>query len=201
MLRTPTTAGARRTRERVLDSALELFNLSGSAAVTTNHVAARAGISPGNLYYWFRDKDDIIRELYSRLVAAHEQIWATDETESADVSPTDLLDRLATAAELSREYAFFARDLLGLLHADPELAAQYAHVRIRRIATFTAIARRWREVGIIRPIGDQDMADLVQAVWILAETWFAFLELETPDPQAGDGARLLRVVLAPYLVS
>jgi AcrR family transcriptional regulator len=73
MLRTPTTSSARRTRDRILDAALELFNERGTAAVTTNHVAAHAGISPGNLYYWFSDKDEIIRELYAGFAGAYER--------------------------------------------------------------------------------------------------------------------------------
>ncbi|QTE28103.1 TetR/AcrR family transcriptional regulator [Pengzhenrongella sicca] len=199
MLRAPTTPGARRTLERILDAALDLFNTSGSAAVTTNHIAAAAGVSPGNLYYWFRDKDEIVRELYARLVAEYEVTWAAGAHDAVELSPHDLLDRLAAGAELTRRYAFLGRDLLGLLHADPVLAAQYKVVRAGRLATFMAIARRWRADGTIRPIGDHELADLVQAVWILAETWFAFVELDDPDPAADDGARLLRVVLAPYL--
>jgi len=197
MLRTPTTTGARRTRDRVLAAALELFNERGSSAVTTNHVAARAGISPGNLYYWFRDKDEIVRELYARLAAAHEEIWAADGP--ADLSPRELLERLSVGAQLSREYAFLARDLLGLLHADPVLAADYSAVRARRIATFTGLATSWRARGIIGPLDDRDLVDLVQSLWILAETWFAFSELDGAEPDPNDGTRLLRVVLAPYL--
>lgn len=199
MLRTPTTVGARRTRERILDAALELFNRSGSATVTTNHIAAHAGISPGNLYYWFRDKDEIVRELYARLVLEYETIWAAGVGESVELSPLELLEQLAGGAELARKYAFFARDLLGLLHRDPVLAAEYAAVRTRRLGAFSSVARRWRADGIIRPIGDEDLEDLVQAVWILAEMWFAFRELDVPDPAADDGANILRVVLAPYL--
>lgn len=199
MSRMPTTAGARRTRDRVLDAALALFNDRGSAAVTTNHIAAHAGISPGNLYYWFSDKDEIVRELYARLVAAHEQIWAAGDAAGAELSPAELLERLSQGAQLSRQYAFLARDLLGLLHADPVLAAQYAGVRTRRLATFTALARRWRDEGVIHPIDDDDVADLVQALWIIAETWFAFGELDGTEPAALVGTRLLRIVLAPHL--
>ena len=181
----------------MLAAALELFNERGTAAVTTNHVAASAGVSPGNLYYWFGDKAEIVRELYAQFVAANEALW--DEDGSPE--PADLLARLADGAALSRRYAFLARDLLGLLHADPVLAAEYRTVRERRIAVFTALALRWRAQGVIRPIDDREVADLVQAVWIIAETWLAFGELDGTYVRADDGARLLRVVLAPYLTS
>jgi len=183
----------------VLDAALELFNERGTAAVTTNHVAASAGVSPGNLYYWFGDKAEIVRELYAQFVAANEALWGAGG--DLDLAPHDLLVRLADGAELSRRYAFLARDLLGLLHADPVLTAEYRSVRDRRIATFTALAVRWRAQGVIRPIQDRDVADLVQALWIIAETWLAFGELDGTCVKAEDGARLLRIVLAPYLTS
>jgi AcrR family transcriptional regulator len=58
------------TRDNILDAALELFNEQGTAAVSTNHIAAAINISPGNLYYHFRNKQDIIRSLFERLFAA-----------------------------------------------------------------------------------------------------------------------------------
>jgi AcrR family transcriptional regulator len=201
MSRTPTTDGARRTRDRVLSAALELFNERGSGAVTTNHVAARAGISPGNLYYWFSDKDEIIRELYAAFVGEYEQLWDAEPDGSLDLTPEEVLGRLGEGAELSSHYAFLARDLLGLLHADPVLAREYQVVRLRRIAAFTGLAGSWREQGVIRPVDDQTVVDLVQALWVIAETWMAFAELDGNRPDAQDGTRLLRVVLRPYLTS
>lgn len=199
MSRMPTTDGARRTRDRVLGAALELLNERGSAAVTTNHVAARAGISPGNLYYWFSDKNEIVRELYTRFVAAYELLWGADRSGPVDLTPDEVLTRLAQGVALSAQYAFLARDLLGLLHADPVLAAEYRAVRERRIAAFTALARSWRTRGVIRPLDDGTIADLVQALWVIAETWLAFGELDGSHPDAQNGTRLLRVVLQPYL--
>jgi AcrR family transcriptional regulator len=195
----PKTNGARRTRDRVLNAALELFNERGSAAVTTNHVAARAGISPGNLYYWFSDKDEIVRELYAQLAAEHDELWGTGHGAPVDLSPDGVLARLAAGAVLSRRYAFLARDLLGMLHADPVLAAEYTAVRARRIAAFTDLARAWRTRGVIRPLDDATVAELVQALWLIAETWLAFGELDGNRTDAEDGTRLLRVVLRPYL--
>src|ERR1035437_11014911 len=120
MSRIPTTNGARRTRDRVLNAALDLLNERGSASVTTNHVAARAGISPGNLYYWFSDKNEIVRELYAQLVAEYERLWGSGQGDPLLLSPDEVLARLGDGAALSRRYGFLARGLLGLLHRSEE---------------------------------------------------------------------------------
>lgn len=185
----------------MLNAALDLFNERGCGSVTTNHVAARAGISPGNLYYWFSDKNEVIRELYAQFVAAYERLWGAGTGDPLDLTPDEVLAHLADGTALSREYAFLARDLLGLLHGDPELAAQYREVRQRRLGEFTGLARTWRERGLIRPLDDEAIADLVQALWVVAEMWLAFEELDGEPADAQRGTRLLRVVLAPYLTS
>jgi hypothetical protein len=79
------------------------------------------------------------------------------------------------------------------------LAAQCRAVGERRIVEFTGLARVWRAQGVIRPVDDKTAADLVQALWVIAETWLAFGELDGSYADAEHGTRLLRVVLRPYL--
>jgi AcrR family transcriptional regulator len=190
-----------RTRARILDAALGLFNERGTAAVSTNHIAAAAGLSPGNLYYHFAGKQEIIRALYARYVSAQQDLWYLGAGERADLAA--LRAGLARAMELAWQYRFAERELLALLRADPRLRASYRDAYERRLAQWTAFGEQLAARGIIRPPRPPaTIADLAVAVWLIGGSWLPFLEI-TGDPhdagQVARGGDIVLAVLAPYL--
>jgi AcrR family transcriptional regulator len=71
-----------KTRVRLLDAAELLLLDEGYAAVTSRRVAARAGLKPQLVHYYFRTMDDLFLEVFRRRaeenVARAEQALATD---------------------------------------------------------------------------------------------------------------------------
>src|SRR5436309_12465650 len=105
-----------RTRERIVDAAIWLFNESGTGPVSTNHIADALGISPGNLYYHFRNKEEIIRALFEQQFARWDELYTL---------PDDRMPTLADLQQLVRatfltagEYRFIYRELIALLRRD-----------------------------------------------------------------------------------
>jgi AcrR family transcriptional regulator len=189
------------TRGRILDAALRLFNERGTAAVSTNHIAAAAGLSPGNLYYHFAGKQEIIRALHDRYAAAHEGLW--DLGPGGQASLARLRDGLARGMELAWQYRFFERELLVLLRADPQLAASYRQVYQRRLAQWVRLGEQLAADGVLRPPRPPaTIADLATAIWLIGASWLPFLEI-TGDPhdpqQVARGGDLVQAIFAPYL--
>jgi AcrR family transcriptional regulator len=89
----------------ILETAKTLFNQHGTSKVSTNHIAQEAGISPGNLYYHFKDKNHIIRELYEQMINAWEAPYM--EIESLDLTFAYLKRFIQADFKLLWDYRFF----------------------------------------------------------------------------------------------
>ena len=65
----PTPKRPRRTAERILEVTLDLFNAFGEPNVSTTLISAELKISPGNLYYHYPAKDELVNALFGRYEA------------------------------------------------------------------------------------------------------------------------------------
>jgi AcrR family transcriptional regulator len=63
---------AEKTRQLIVETALRLFKERGFEATTMRAIAAEAGISVGNAYYYFASKEQLIQAYYDRAQAEHE---------------------------------------------------------------------------------------------------------------------------------
>jgi len=160
------------TKDRILDASLQLFNEQGERSVTTNHIAAHLEISPGNLYYHFRNKQAIIFALFERYEARVLQVLQLPGERA--LQPLDKLNYLQAVFSGLWDYRFMHRDMEHLLLADPQLHARYrGFFRICQ-QRVEAIFRGLRAAGILA-LSDDDVASLALNTWIVVTSWFSFL--------------------------
>jgi AcrR family transcriptional regulator len=88
--RQPTQSRAKETVEAILEAVIRLLKLGGAAAITTNHIAERAGVSIGSVYQYFPDKQAIFIALHERHIHQVEQVLLRKISESAG-EPLDCL--------------------------------------------------------------------------------------------------------------
>ena len=189
------------TQDKILNAALALFNEQGTAAVSTNHIAAAINISPGNLYYHFRNKEDIIRALFERLFAAWDVIFQLPSYRTPEL--TDIEAMITGNYQLIWEYRFAYREMAALLHKDPDLHARYIEVRRRGYDGFAALIEAFANAGVLnRPKTPQEQIELTELCWIISEQWPVNLELcGQPLDEAGikKGVALMWHIFRPYL--
>jgi AcrR family transcriptional regulator len=189
------------TKTRILDAALALFNAQGTANVTTNHIAAALEISPGNLYYHYRNKAEIVRALFTRIQSA----WADNYAVPPGTMPSvPLMEAmLAGNFDIQARYRFFFRDLTLLLNADPDLAATYRANRAAGLANTKALISLFVDAGVLRPIGNaENLDDIANLLWMVGDFWLVFKDSGGADFSPADsdqGVRLFRRILTPHL--
>jgi AcrR family transcriptional regulator len=165
------------TRDRIIETAIELFNAKGTKAVTTNHIAAAAGISPGNLYYHFRNKADIIRAIFTQMdavgLADYQQIIAIHPPGSAAAMEETFL----MIQRFNWRYRFFKRELTALILGDPLL--REGHLKVHR--AMLALVRHSLDssiaLGILRPMSEEQRSLLTEEIWLLTLFWLNYLEV------------------------
>lgn len=184
-----------RRRSEILATARSLFEAEGIARVTTGRIAEVAGISPGNLYYWFPNKTAIVRALFDEWADA--SAIPLDPTADADELLRTLWRQAGVQAVVSERFGFFARELFPLLHADPVLAERYRAHAVARIAALTAAVETVIAGGLLVAPPPTRIGELVALTWLVSETATPFAQLVGSDLLDPGGA--VRAVLVPLL--
>jgi AcrR family transcriptional regulator len=171
-----------RTRDRILLASLELFNEKGERNVTTNHVAAHLGISPGNLYYHFRNKSDIVYELFLqyRLLVQHYLVVPAERILGLD----DKFDYLEAVFDGLWAYRFLHRDLEHFLGEDERLRHDYRAFTWLCLDSVRGILAGLEKAGITRPMDDTSRAAFALNLWLVVTNWMSFLKTASSDEDA-----------------
>ncbi|USG62068.1 TetR/AcrR family transcriptional regulator [Sneathiella marina] len=189
---------------KIIQAAKELFNLHGAANVGTNKIAAHLGISPGNLYYHFKNKEEIIRSIFPEINQATTQaLAAADEQETFE---DILINGLQNWMTVVWDYRFFYGNLVQILRNDPLLQEQYL---LRREATLAFLKHTILTAGSKLPANDPPLDEstaeyLATNIWIIALNWIRYLQIGKSDKditknEIEQGAQQIYMVLSPYL--
>ena len=193
------TVRTERTRRRILDESLRLFNEHGEESVTTADIAAALGISPGNLYYHYRNKDEIVTQLFARL----EERLDIEPRVDADAAQAieDLWLYLHLMLEAIWDFRFFYRNLHGVARRDRRLAQRFNRIAGRKLASIEGLCNGLAAQGALRADGEEIHA-LARNVLLVATYWLDFQALRRGRDEAagpGRGAYQVMMLIAPYL--
>jgi AcrR family transcriptional regulator len=193
---------AERTKTRILETAIELFNERGTRGVTTNHIAAALGISPGNLYYHFRNKAEIIRAIFAQMhgVGLREYREINDERGPGNMAAME--ETFLMIQRFNWRFRFFKRELAALVQSDPELKAQFVVSNRQHLVIVASALDAGIAEGFLRELPARQRELLAEQIWLTALFWLNYLEVggeEVTEATLLRGTELLRNLLLPYL--
>ncbi len=175
----------RRTRERIVETALTMFNRLGEPNVTTADIADEMGISPGNLYYHFRNKGEIVGELFAALEARLDTLLdpRPGPQLSGVVDVEDLWLFLHLLFEAMWEYRFLYRDLDEILSRSRKLATHFASIMRRGTVTVSTLCGSMVESGAMRA-SPREIAAVAENVALVSTFWISYQRIAAQQPDA-----------------
>ncbi|WP_426129379.1 TetR/AcrR family transcriptional regulator [Pseudomonas sp. DWP1b1] len=134
-----------KTRDRILECALQLFNQKGEPNVSTMEVANEMGISPGNLYYHFHGKEPLVLGLFERF--QNELAPLLDPPADAQLEAEDYWLFLHLIVERMAHYQFLFQDLSNLAGRLPKLAKGIRNLLTALKRTLASLLARLKAAG------------------------------------------------------
>ncbi|OHD87413.1 MAG: hypothetical protein A3J39_03335 [Sulfuricurvum sp. RIFCSPHIGHO2_12_FULL_44_8] len=190
------------TKERIKNTAIELFNLHDSLSITTNHIAKAAGISAGNLYYHYRNKEEIIREIYAEMSERIESLKSFEKMLSSP-NPLNVLDEsFDHYGDLFWEYRFLMRDAPVLMALDGELKRAFVVNQERRITQIAGVIRYLLSEEILENIPKEEIPLRAKLYWFVTAYWQVFASMEgevSRESIRETKEAMFKIHIAPFL--
>jgi AcrR family transcriptional regulator len=194
----------RRTAERILEVTLELFNRFGEPNVSTTLISAELGISPGNLYYHYPAKDELINALFERYERAlNELLNASDGVRNVE----DAWFFMHSLFETIWAYRFLYRDLNDLLSKNRLLETRFQGVLKNKTRAIRTLLAGMSHSGAV-DMDTREVEPTAQCMVVVLTYWLSFeyvrdprnaLEPDNAQQALMRGAYHVLNLLAPYL--
>ena len=189
----------RETQDRIISTALTLFNQSGTKAISTNRIADECGISRGNLHYHFRTKEEIIQTIFQQIDHEMQQNWSDDHLHPTMEYMHDMFER---QMKLIWHYRFFYLELNTLLQNDARLKVLFFDNRKKRVREVELFFKEMIQQGFFDLADNPDrLASILLTSWLVSDQWPQYLainEMALNEENISKGFDLILQVFQPY---
>jgi transcriptional regulator, TetR family len=173
-----------KTQDRIIHAALALFNQHGEPNITTNHIAADLGISPGNLYYHFRNKEAIIHRIFDQY--AQDLALAFDPSQPQEDTQALLQHYLDATFSLMWRYRFFYANLPDILRRDEALQNKYLDAQQQLQINLMTILQHYSQAGWLN-LSASGLAAVGETLKQVASSWIFYQSAQAPQTQIHAG--------------
>lgn len=188
-----------KTRDKILQTALNLFNKHGVPNITLRRIASEMFISQGNLNYHFKHREDIIEALYFQLFETFETEKSKLDTEKMDFQ--FVLDSTKAGMEALFKYRFLMIDFNQNMRENPKLHEHFKQLEEVRKKTYLYSFDLAIKAGIMRaPAFEGEYDGLNERIRVFSDFWIASAEVynEPPEHTVDKYHNLLVEMFFPY---
>ena len=192
-----------KTKDKIIATAIDLFNIHGTKAISTNHIAKEMGISPGNLYYHFRSKNDIIRSISDNFSNELGSALKIQLDTISDFS-SNLTSLFNSFFKIQQSYQFLFLEGVHLTKQDSRLLDNYTNLRSLIKKGYHELLSNLVKIKIMKRQSLNIIDDLLDAQWIIMWYWInhTILDRNTYDDfQIKKGIKLSFSIIKPQLTS
>jgi AcrR family transcriptional regulator len=192
-----------KTKDRIIKTAIKLFNDHGTKSITTNHIAKKLQISPGNLYYHFKNKFDIIRSISDKFHIELKSVFKI-KIKTINDFRNNIISIYNCFFRIQKSYQFLFIEDVYLSSQDNILLKKYRQLRSAIKEDYNQMLKDLIKLNILKKETLIIIDDLLNVQWIILWHWanHSILDRITYDDlQIKKGIQLSFSIITPHLTS
>ena len=186
------------TEEKIVQTALQMFNDTGIEYVGMRELATALGMRIGNLTYYFPTKDDLVNRLAIDLAAANNQTIVPSD----QLTMKDFFKMLERVFRNHIKYRCLMLSFVHLMERNPMIAKRYSKVQSKRNDTWTINIMALKSGKYLTTKNQKEIDFLVSAIALIARFWISEAAISfknlTEEQQLQHYLNMIARIFLPY---
>ncbi|MCT7613412.1 TetR/AcrR family transcriptional regulator [Aliarcobacter butzleri] len=165
------------SKKKIKKYALDLFNEKDTFSITTNHIALCAKISTGNLYYHYKNKEDIIIDIYEEMIGKFENLNSFEKILNSQNPLEELSKMYDLYLDIFWDYRFLMRDSSVLLSTLPKFKEIFIQRQNLRIEQIKMLIEYFISKDIFKQMSEDEILLSAKLNWFISTYWQNFISI------------------------
>lgn len=188
-----------KTKDKILLTAVALYNKSGVQGITSRHIAGEMGISHGNLDYHYRSKEELISAIYDKMRAEMSDYFIIRNANSSSIEHFHLL--LGQLEEFQYKYRFINLDVMEITRAYPKISLLLQKTSEHRKQQMNALFQEFISDKYMVEIEADTYEKIQHIIRVIITFWLSQREVLATEKftEKGSMVKSIWAVICPYL--
>ncbi|WP_121626404.1 TetR/AcrR family transcriptional regulator [Poseidonibacter antarcticus] len=185
-------------KNNIIETSISLFNKKGYMNTSTRHIAQSMNISVGNLYYYFKNKEDILIEIFNHFI--DEILYEVKKINFQEDTMFLFENLLINNYQIERKYAFLTIEINTIIMSNPNFRKIRQESLFLEIDLFKKLIKHQIKFGYFIKLAEEEINFLISNVWTIAVNSYTFWSLldKNIEENLKNSIRNIYYFLKPY---